>query len=77
VANGEGLTMIVCHCRAVSDKRVRSELANGAQDEIDVAMACGAGTGCGSCVDEIRRLCDDATRSLCANAKPVLVAVGD
>jgi bacterioferritin-associated ferredoxin len=63
----------VCHCRAVSDSRVRQVLDDGATDVIDVAMECGAGTGCGSCVDEIRRLCDEAGR----NGTPVLVAVGD
>ena len=71
------LIMVVCHCHAVSDTRIREAVVDGARDVIDVAMECGAGTGCGSCVDEIRRLCDEAARTLCANATPVLVAVGD
>ena len=65
--------MIVCHCKAVSDGAIRNAIADGAVDELDVAVSCGAGTGCGSCIDEVRRICESA----CSVAAPVLVAVGE
>ena len=49
--------MYVCHCRAVSDSHVLQAIAQGAEDEDDIGRLCGAGTGCGSCHDELRRLC--------------------
>ncbi len=49
--------MYVCHCRAVSDSHVLEAIEQGAQDENDIGRMCGAGTGCGSCHDELRRLC--------------------
>jgi bacterioferritin-associated ferredoxin len=64
--------MIVCHCKAVSDTAIRDAIADGAVDEIDVAVSCGAGTGCGSCIDEVRRICDAARVDA-----PVLVSAGD
>ncbi|MDP9405509.1 MAG: (2Fe-2S)-binding protein [Actinomycetota bacterium] len=48
--------MLVCHCRAVNDRRILDEIARGARDEFDVAAACGAGSECGGCVPAITRL---------------------
>lgn len=56
--------MWVCHCRAVSDSSVLQAIAAGAEDESDIARLCGAGTGCGSCHDELRRLCATARSSV-------------
>ena len=67
--------MWVCHCRAVTDRDVKEAIDNGASDEVDVAMACGAGTGCGSCIDTVRSLCAEA--QACPAAARVLLAVGD
>jgi len=50
--------MWVCHCHAVTDARIRALVSDGASDMHDVAARCGAGTGCGGCRDEVRRLCD-------------------
>jgi bacterioferritin-associated ferredoxin len=58
--------MWVCHCRAVTDSHVLQAIAAGAEDETDIGRLCGAGTGCGSCHDELRRLCE-SSRS-CAGA---------
>jgi bacterioferritin-associated ferredoxin len=41
--------MIVCHCRAVSDREVAVAIDAGAREMIDVADACGAGTECYGC----------------------------
>lgn len=45
--------MYVCICAAVTDGEVRSCIARGARTVEDVGMRCAAGTGCGSCHDEI------------------------
>jgi bacterioferritin-associated ferredoxin len=56
--------MWVCHCVAVTDAHVRQAIAAGANDEREIGRLCGAGTGCGSCHDELRRLCEEtATRA--------------
>jgi bacterioferritin-associated ferredoxin len=41
--------MILCHCRAVSDRAVRHAIDKGACDLEAVADRCGAGARCGGC----------------------------
>jgi bacterioferritin-associated ferredoxin len=41
--------VIVCHCRAVSDRRITHEVERGARSLDDIADRCGAGACCGSC----------------------------
>ena len=48
--------MIVCHCRAVTDREIRHAVVEGAQTAADVAEACGAGRDCGCCRDGIEEL---------------------
>lgn len=48
--------MLVCHCKAIYERRVREVIAAGARDVFDVAAACAAGTGCGGCVPTVTRL---------------------
>ncbi|HEX6570078.1 MAG TPA: (2Fe-2S)-binding protein [Acidimicrobiales bacterium] len=48
--------MIVCHCNAVGDRRIREAVERGARTVDDVGEHCGAGTGCGSCRPTIRVL---------------------
>jgi bacterioferritin-associated ferredoxin len=45
-----------CICARVRDCDVRAAIVAGAVDEDAVGEACGAGTGCGTCVDRICRL---------------------
>ncbi len=45
--------MYVCICHAVTDREVAQVIADGARTEEEVGAACGAGTGCGSCLDRI------------------------
>jgi len=45
----------VCICARVRESEVRSAIQFGARCEESVGDACGAGTGCGSCLD---RICD-------------------
>ena len=53
--------VIVCHCRGVSDRRIRREARRGAASPSEVAGACGAGTDCGGCVPVIEDLLVDAS----------------
>ncbi len=41
--------MVVCHCNAVSDARIRAEIVSGRLDADGVAARCGAGARCGGC----------------------------
>jgi bacterioferritin-associated ferredoxin len=47
--------MFVCICHHVREREVRAVILAGARTEEAVGDACGAGTGCGSCLD---RICD-------------------
>jgi bacterioferritin-associated ferredoxin len=42
-----------CICARVRECDVRAIISAGARDEDAVGEACGAGTGCGSCVERI------------------------
>jgi bacterioferritin-associated ferredoxin len=48
--------MYVCVCAAVAESEVRSAIRNGARCEESVGDACGAGTGCGTCLDRIQEM---------------------
>jgi bacterioferritin-associated ferredoxin len=48
--------MIVCLCKAVSCRTIRSEVRRGNRTIKGIAQACQAGTGCGACVQQIREL---------------------
>jgi bacterioferritin-associated ferredoxin len=45
--------MFVCICHAVTDVELDAAITAGARTEEQVGDACGAGTGCGSCLDRI------------------------
>jgi DNA-binding FadR family transcriptional regulator/bacterioferritin-associated ferredoxin len=53
--------VIVCHCAAVNDRRIRELVADGADDLLAVAGACGAGSFCGGCAPVIASLLAQAT----------------
>ncbi|MBW6440090.1 (2Fe-2S)-binding protein [Actinoplanes hulinensis] len=48
--------MFVCICYHVREREVRAVIQDGARTEEEVGDACGAGTGCGSCLDRICEL---------------------
>jgi bacterioferritin-associated ferredoxin len=55
--------MIVCLCRAVSDRTLRARIAEGASTVEELGAACGAGTGCGGCHDQIEQLLGESRQS--------------
>ena len=48
--------IIVCLCKAVSCRTIRSEVRRGNRTVKGIAQVCQAGTGCGACVQQIREL---------------------
>jgi bacterioferritin-associated ferredoxin len=48
--------MMVCHCEAVNDVAIRSEIAAGALDSEALASRCGAGSRCGGCLTVVEQL---------------------
>lgn len=52
--------MIVCVCRAVSDRTIRAAIAEGAKTVQQVSQACRAGDSCGACCPTISRMMTEA-----------------
>ena len=48
--------MIVCLCKAVSDREIKRCISEGKTTLKTLARSCGAGTGCGACHDSIRSM---------------------
>jgi bacterioferritin-associated ferredoxin len=46
--------MIVCMCHPTSDRDVDAIIDDGARTVEDIGRRCGAGTGCGACVEDLR-----------------------
>ena len=65
--------MYACICHAVTSSEVAEVVRGGAATEEAVGRACGAGTGCGSCLD---RICAIISSVDPAHAEPVLARVG-
>jgi bacterioferritin-associated ferredoxin len=51
--------VIVCSCRAVSDRTIDAAIASGAQTIEDISSRCSAGGRCGGCWPTLQRLLDD------------------
>jgi len=50
--------MIVCHCRAISDRAIRQAIERGVAGEDQLVEHCGAGVHCGGCIPALQRLLD-------------------
>jgi bacterioferritin-associated ferredoxin len=48
--------VIVCHCRAVSDRTIGDQVAAGATSIDELSERCGAGSDCGGCHRRLERL---------------------
>jgi bacterioferritin-associated ferredoxin len=53
----------VCICARVRECDLRAAVRCGARSEDSVGEACGAGQGCGLCVDRIRDVIDEENRA--------------
>lgn len=47
---------LICACFGVSEDQIAALVSKGIRNPIEIGAACKAGTNCGSCVPEIRRL---------------------
>lgn len=66
--------MYICICHGVTDRDIRSRIHAGATDVHTLRAELGCGASCGSCLDEVERMLDEArpcSRPLCL---PVLQA---
>ena len=52
--------MIVCICKAVSDRKIRGLVAEGASSLRDLSRELGLGTCCGKCVPQAREVLSEA-----------------
>jgi assimilatory nitrate reductase catalytic subunit len=59
LASAQGATICVCH--GVTETRIVDAIKAGAQTVEAVGAACRAGTNCGSCIPELRRIIADAS----------------
>lgn len=46
--------VIVCLCHPTTDREIDAAIDDGARSVQELGRRCGAGTGCGTCVDELR-----------------------
>lgn len=68
--------MYVCLCRAVTERKVRSTIKQGARDCAEVADRCGAGSRCGGCQRVIEEMLQEhCSRVHALRQRPVLGAV--
>jgi bacterioferritin-associated ferredoxin len=52
--------MDVCHCHGVTERHIHHAVDQGASTLFDVMGCLGAGTGCGSCQADLRRVLERA-----------------
>jgi bacterioferritin-associated ferredoxin len=50
--------MVVCHCKGLSERELRSAIRSGAATPRDLARTCGAGSVCGGCRPVLDELLD-------------------
>jgi bacterioferritin-associated ferredoxin len=55
--------MYACVCFSVTEEEIAEEIANGAHSEDAIGDRCGAGTSCGTCVERLGCLLDQAQRN--------------
>lgn len=53
------MSVFVCICERVRECEIRSVIRAGNRCEDSVGDACGAGTGCGTCLDRIYDLIEE------------------
>jgi bacterioferritin-associated ferredoxin len=54
--------MIVCVCKAVSEKHIRAAVKDGARQVADLSRDLGLGTCCGKCLPQARASLADSLR---------------
>jgi bacterioferritin-associated ferredoxin len=52
--------VFVCICARIRESEIREAVRAGAETEDSVGDACGAGTGCGTCLDRIAEILESS-----------------
>ncbi len=58
--------MLICLCHPTSNRDVDNVIDEGARTVEEIGQRCGAGTGCGACVDELRGRLEQKGANGCA-----------
>jgi ferredoxin-nitrate reductase len=58
------LGKLVCSCNNVGSENIKNKIEAGCHTMKDLCATSGAGTGCGSCRPEVKRLLDEALQTL-------------
>jgi ferredoxin-nitrate reductase len=58
------LGKLVCSCNNVGSENIGNNIAGGCDNLKDLCAATGAGTGCGSCRPEVKRLLEEGLKKL-------------
>ena len=58
--------MLVCLCHPTSDRDLEAVIDDGARTVQEIGQRCGAGTGCGACVDELAARLSHRGANACA-----------
>ncbi len=56
--------MLICHCKAITERQIRELVRSGADTRAQVARACRASTYCGGCSLAVERIVRDEQRRL-------------
>jgi bacterioferritin-associated ferredoxin len=68
--------VLVCLCHPTSDRDLDAVIDEGARTVQEIGRRCGAGTGCGACVEELRdRLTAKGANACSRDCAPDLVSV--
>lgn len=58
------LGKLVCSCNNVGSENISKKIAEGCHNMKDLCLTTGAGTGCGSCRPEVKRLLDEGLKKM-------------
>jgi bacterioferritin-associated ferredoxin len=58
--------MIVCMCHPTSDRELDAIIDDGARTVEEISRRCGAGSGCGACLGELRERLETKGASGCS-----------
>jgi ferredoxin-nitrate reductase len=61
------LGKLVCSCNNVGSQNILNKIADGCDNLKDLCAATGAGTGCGSCRPEVKRLLEESLNNVMSN----------
>ncbi|MEZ5333726.1 MAG: (2Fe-2S)-binding protein [Thermoanaerobaculia bacterium] len=63
--------MILCLCEAVTDRQIRQAVHQGADTVREIARTTRAGTCCGACACDVRKLLREARAAAAEEALPL------